>query len=175
MVEEAEYTVVRTLGNLEIRRYAPMILASVKGLSDNEAFGILFRYITGNNKSRKDIAMTTPVVSEQDSSEEIAMTAPVVTDRQTFSFVLPSGYSMETAPIPLDQRINIVEIRPRHVAVIRFRGRASSSQVQKKTEEMLTTLGENGLNPRGRPFLMRYNPPFTPGFLRRNEVGTEIE
>lgn len=175
MVEEAKYTVVRTIGDLEIRRYAGMVLASVPVLPDDDAFRILFRYITGNNRSREEIAMTTPVVSSAPRSEKIAMTAPVLTDPDSFAFVLPTSYNIVTAPLPLDRRIRLVEVKPRLVAVLRFRGRAGDSQVQKETEGLMSALREHGIREKGPPFLMRYNPPFTPGFLRRNEVGVEVD
>ena len=175
MVEEAKYRVMRKIGDVELRQYESMILASVPGLSDNEAFGILFRYIAGGNRSREDIAMTAPVVSAAARREKIAMTAPVVTDRESFAFVLPATYSIQTAPLPLDPRIHLIEVKPRLVGVIRFRGHARQALVHRKTEVLLNTLRENGIQDISQPFLMRYNPPFTPGFLRRNEIGVEAK
>ena len=175
MVEETKYAVVRMIGGVELRQYDPMILASVKGLPDGDAFGILFRYITGNNRSQREIAMTAPVVSSASGPERIAMTAPVVTDQGAFAFVLPASYTMNTAPLPQDPRVRLVEVKPRLVAVIRFRGYAWGGQVDRRTGELLATLRENGIQTKGKPFLMRYNPPFTPGFLRRNEIGVDVE
>lgn len=174
MVEEAKYAVVRTVGGIELRRYDPMVLASVPGLPDGEAFGILFRYIAGNNRSRQEIAMTAPVVSSA-GTERIAMTAPVLSGPGGFAFVLPASYTIETAPRPLDPRIRLVAMGARLVAVVRFRGHAWGAQVRRRTEALLAALREASLRTRGEPFLMRYNPPFTPGFLRRNEVGVEVE
>jgi hypothetical protein len=174
MVEEAKFAVVRRIDDIELRRYESMILASVPGLPDNEAFGMLFRYITGNNRSREDIAMTAPVVSTAARQEKIAMTAPVVTDRESFAFVLPATYTMQTAPLPADPRIHLVEVKPRLVGVIRFRGYARQALVRKRTAELLDMLQKNSVQVVSQPFLMRYNPPFTPGFLRRNEIGVEV-
>ena len=65
-IEEAPYTVVENDGEFEIRDYAPHVLAEtvVAGAFDragNEAFSRLFRYISGDNRSRHKVAMTAPV------------------------------------------------------------------------------------------------------------------
>jgi hypothetical protein len=175
MTDEIPYSVIRTLEDIEIRAYPSIILATVHGRGDSGAFGVLFRYITGSNQSQRTIPMTAPVVSAGKGGENVSMTAPVISDRDRFSFVLPASYTMDTAPVPLDPRVQLVPIPPRHVAVLRFRGWASPRQVRYRTEDLLHGLRQAGIEPLGAPFLMRYNPPFTPGFLRRNEVGAEID
>lgn len=174
MSETIRYDVVRSLDEVEIRQYPSYILATVSGLTDNEAFGILFDYISGNNRSRKRIPMTAPVMSAVEKGEKIAMATPVISGGGGFSFVLPQSYEMDTVPAPVDGRVMITLVPPRRVAVIRFKGRATNANVQQKVSRTLAVLKENGLQVRGEPFLMRYNPPFIPGFLRRNEVGAEI-
>ncbi len=175
MTDEIPYSVGQTLGDIEIREYPSVILATVQGRSDTGAFGLLFRYITGSNRSRSNIPMTAPVVSGPDPSVDIPMTAPVVSDGEHFSFVLPPTYTMETAPFPLDSRVRLNQVPPRRVAVIRFRGRSGARLVQERTEVLLEGLRRSGFHPIGSPFLMRYNPPYTPGFLRRNEIGIEVD
>jgi len=170
MVDSIEYTVETKHDRLEIRKYPRMILATVHGLSDNEAFGYLFDFISGHNRPKSKIAMTTPVIS----SEKIAMTTPVISNERSFSFVMPSEYSPATMPEPLEEVIKIEEVPERRVAVIRFRGRTGIQEVETRTSELLAELGRRQIRTTGDPFLMRYNPPFMPGFLRRNEVGVEI-
>jgi len=170
VVDSAEYEVEKAEDDIEIRRYSKMILATVYGHSDNDAFGILFDYISGNNKSRRKISMTVPVIS----SEKIAMTAPVISDRRSFSFVMPASFDMDTIPDPLDARARIEEVSERRLAVIRFRGYAGAKAFSVRTSRLLEFSETRGLATRGEPFLMRYNPPFTPGFLRKNEIGIEI-
>ena len=174
MTDEIPYSVLHTLGHVEIRAYPNMILATVQGRGDSGAFGLLFRYITGSNRSQRTIPMTAPVVSTGTGGEKVSMTAPVVSDQDRFSFVLPASYTMGTAPIPLDPRVQLVPIAARRVAVIRFRGWAGARKVRDRTEDLLHGLRQGGIEPIGPPFLMRYNPPYTPGFMRRNEVGAEI-
>ncbi len=175
MTDEVPYTVSRTLGDIEIREYPSIILATVEGRGDTGAFGLLFRYITGSNQSRSSIPMTAPVVSGPSPSVDIPMTAPVVSDGEHFSFVLPPTYTMETAPLPLDSRVRLNRVPPRRVAVIRFRGRSGARLVRERTRVLLEGLRRSGFHPIGSPFLMRYNPPYAPGFLRRNEIGIEVD
>jgi len=175
MTESTSYEVLETFDGVEIRRYPTIIMARVSGLSDDMAFRILFRYITGGNKVRQDIAMTVPVISTGTTYQRIAMTRPVLSDEESFSFVVPSLYSISTVPQPLDDRVKLVEIKPRKLAVLRFSGRMHREAVKAKETELLGAVNRRGLKARGEAFLMRYNGPGTPGFLRRNEVAIEIE
>ena len=169
MVEQAKYEVLKKIGKMEIRRYPRLVIARVDGYGDG-GFNLLFRFISGNNKSNSDIAMTAPVVSE-----EIAMTAPVLSETGSIAFVMPDGFTLETTPEPLDDRVKIVEIPERLVAALRFSGRWSNSILKKKSEELLKELAEAGIKTVGQVFSMRYNAPFTPWFMRRNEVAITIE
>ncbi|UCE45511.1 MAG: heme-binding protein [Methanobacteriota archaeon] len=174
MVERVEYSVATRSGSLEFRDYPAIALATVRGMSDNEAFGLLFDYISGDNDSSSRIAMTAPVLSGAVPSEGLPMTAPVVSSVGSLSFVMPSGRKASTLPSPRDKRISITDVSKRAVAVLRFRGRASPEQVATKEAELLDLLRQSRIRTVGSPFLMRYNPPFIPGFLRRNEVGVEV-
>ena len=171
MTETVMYEESGRRGEVEFRRYPSIILATVSGAEEDDTFMILFRYITGNNRPGRKVPMTAPVITP----EKIAMTAPVISDANAMSFVMPAAYTKEDVPEPLDTRVSIQEIPPREVAVIRFRGRASDHDVAEVRERFLRTLDEAGIPVVGTPFLMRYNPPFTPGFLRRNEVGVEVK
>ena len=173
MVESVEYTVEETFDGVEIRRYPRMILATVYGLPDDDAFSMLFSYISGQNTSQRRIAMTVPVVSAE-RGERIPMTAPVIAKGSSFSFVLPAEFTAETAPRPVDDRIRLEEIQQRRVAVLRFRGSTSEPKIRERTRELMVALGRKNLVASDEPFLMRYNPPFVPGIFRRNEIGAEL-
>ncbi len=174
MTEQVDYSVVGTLDEVEIRRYPRMILATVKGGSEDESFEILFRYISGMNRPSSKIAMTAPVISTG-LRQDLVMTAPVLSDASTFSFVMPSQFTLETVPPPMDDRIELQEVPERYLAVLRFGGRDKESLLAEKEIALLDTLAENDIPLKGRPVLMRYNSPWTPGFLRRNEIGVEVE
>jgi hypothetical protein len=182
MTEEAPYKVMRTVDGIELRSYPELLLATVSGMEDNPSFGILFDYITGNNVKRSRLDMTAPVVSSENiamtapvvSSEKIPMTAPVVSGNKFFTFVMPRGFTIDTLPAPSDKRVRI-HVQPRRdFAALVFSGRTKTEKVEGRIKELLDILAKNKIKTRGGPFLMRYNSPFTPGFLRRNEVGIEI-
>jgi effector-binding domain-containing protein len=170
MTEIAPYEEIGRVDEVEIRRYPALKTASVEGLMENEAFWILFRYITGKNQVKKQIEMTAPVIT----AEKIEMTAPVITQPRMMSFVLPARFTNEEIPEPVDKRVQIREIPSREVAIIRFRGYAREKLVGDETQQLLNTLEKNGIETIGTPFLMQYNSPMVPGILRRNEVGVEI-
>ncbi len=170
MTEEMPFTLVKKIGQLEIRRYPAVILAKVMNNRNDSGFGLLFQYISGENKTQRKIAMTAPVIT----SERIPMTAPVVTGKNYIAFVLPASYTKQTVPQPTNPAVTI-EVEPeKEMAVLRFGGRATPTRVEKFIQTLQTTLQSQEINSRGEPVLMRYNSPFTPGFLRRNEVGVEI-
>jgi hypothetical protein len=174
MTESLDYEIVKTIGPVEIRRYPIVLLATVAERQDDSAFSILFRYISGENRVGEKIAMTAPVVSQSVRGERIAMTTPVISGTSSFSFALPAKYTAATVPQPTDPRVKIEAIPSRLVAVLRFSGHTHVREVMAREEELLRVLKENGISTRGSPFLMRYNSPFAPGFLRRNEVGVEV-
>lgn len=170
MTETIPYENTETAGEVEFRRYPPIVLATVQDEGDDRGFRILFAYITGSNRTRSTIPMTAPVIT----SETIPMTAPVISGQGSMSFVMPAGRPREQVPDPLDSRVSITTVPARDLAVIRFSGHAGAEDVEAVTSRLMDELKKAGITTEGAPFLMRYNQPLTPGFLRRNEVGVEI-
>jgi len=170
MSDQLPYLVERSIDGVEIRRYRPMVLVTVNGRPDDEAFGILFRYISGHNRPRWIGKQTETAMAGQ----KIPMTAPVISDGEAFSFVMPPNFSMDSTPEPLDARSIVERMPERLVAVLRFSGLASAQAVEARRRKLMDTLDKHELRYRGEPFLMRYNPPYMPGFMRRNEVGVEL-
>jgi hypothetical protein len=146
------------------------VLATVDTADENAGFNLLFSYISCSNKARDKIPMTAPVIT----SQKIPMTAPVVSDAESISFVMPAGSTSEEIPDPLDSRVLIVTLPEREIAVIRFSGYASPADVDAATSRLQDGLKNEGIGTTGQPFLMRYDSPWTPGFLRRNEIGIAI-
>lgn len=181
-IEEPAYTVVTKAGNIEVRRYEAFIVAEimVPGPEMDEAssagFRKLFKYISGENRSSTDIAMTAPVMSER--SEKIEMTAPVTTVRSpegyVIAFVLPKQYTLSTAPAPNDTSVRLREVPARTVAVIRFSGRWTDENMLEHQNELLQWMNGQQKTPASVPIVARYDPPFMPWFLRRNEIQIEI-
>lgn len=176
--EEAEYNVLDCDGDFELRQYTPQIVAETLVEGDfkevgNEGFRRLFDYISGNNRKKQSIPMTAPV-SQETASERIPMTAPVnqekVGEKWRITFLLPSRYSMETLPEPLDPRIKLVEIPPRLMAAFRYSGTWSKERYEERENRLKERIRQRGLTIAGESIFARYNPPFMPWFLRRNEV-----
>ncbi len=146
--------------------------------ASNDGFRVIAGYIFGNNASvrgpgAEQVAMTAPVTVEP-ASERIAMTAPVTTERSgerfRMHFVMPSRYTLDTLPKPLDDRVRLREVPARRMAVLRFSGFTGEDKVADKTGELLARVRAEGLEAAGAPQLARYDPPWTLPFLRRNEL-----
>ena len=192
MTEQLPYEVVgRLTDGVELRRYPEHAVVEVTtrgslSSAGNIAFAPLFAYISGDNRSRSKVAMTAPVVQERArrSGERVAMTAPVVQEEQeheegeersfTVSFVLPSGLTAQTAPEPADERVTLRAVPPTLTAAIRYSGRWSGSAFEEHRDRLLGAVGRAGLEPVGVPRWLRYDPPFKPWFLRRNEVVVDV-
>ena len=170
MVKKVQYDILKKLGNIEIREYPKLLLASVHNEDDSTAFRILFNYISGNNKSNKGIEMTAPVVS----SGELENESLIISSDHFFTFVMPDKYNRENLPEPNDSRINIHLQEEKVFAVLRFSGRTNEQMVKQKQDDLTNLLSKNNYKMKGKPFLMRYNSQIMPGFLRTNEAGIEI-
>jgi hypothetical protein len=182
-IEEASYKILRKEKEFEIRVYAPQILATtvVDGSREeagNKAFGRLFGYISGKNKSRQKIAMTAPVAQEA-ASEKIKMTAPVGQQRVDggweIAFMMPASYTMETLPIPDNSAVRLRRVAGRVVAVVRYSGVWTEARYLHHLTLLEDWMTDQHLRPMGTPVWARYNPPFTPWFLRRNEILIPIQ
>lgn len=181
-IEETKYTLVEQERPFEIRDYASYILAEVivdapLERAGNDAFLRLFRYISGENRSRETIAMTAPV-SQQSRSAKITMTAPVSQQRVpsgfAVGFTMPSSFTINTIPVPKDPGIVLRLVPARRMAAIRYSGFWSERRYLQNKKRLDTWLEQKGLTPLGEPVWARYNPPFMPWFLRRNEILVEI-
>jgi hypothetical protein len=181
-VEQAKYDVVETHGAIEIRDYAPMIVAEVSVPGDrdkaiSDGFRLIADYIFGNNISSQEVAMTAPVI--QQPGEKVAMTAPVIQQGGeglwAVRFVMPSGYTMQTLPKPNNSEVILKEIAGKRFAVIRFSGLARSNSLEAHTRELQAFILDNKLQSVSKPTYAFFNPPWTLPFLRRNEVMIEID
>lgn len=176
--EEAPYRVLKSDGIFELREYEPQILAEVIVDGDiedagNTAFKPLYKYISGDNRSRSRISMTAPV-SQESRGEKIAMTAPVsqekIQGRWAVSFMMPASYTMETIPVPNNPAIKLRQVPARTVAAVRYSGFWSEDKYQLNRNKLEAWMRDNKFTPAGEPVWARYNGPFTPWFLRRNEI-----
>lgn len=170
-LEEPPFEVIHVTDEYEIRRYAPYIVAEVDvagdmGDSGNRAFRILADFIFGNNEPGHKMQMTAPVVSDAPRAGK---------DAFTYAFVMESRYSMNTLPAPADPRIRIVQKPAQVVAARSYSGRWTQENFLRHELSLVSALTIDGLSMRSEPLLARYNSPFRPWFLRRNEVLVELD
>lgn len=166
-LEEPDYEVLAEKAGYEIRHYPPYIVAEVAVVgrsADRNGFRALASYIFGDNESSEKMQMTAPVESRETED----------TGEMTYRFVMESKYTLETLPEPSDDRIQLREKPARIVAVRRFSGRWSDANVEKNEARLLSDLARDGVELAGTLELARYNSPFTPWFMRRNEVMVPI-
>ncbi len=183
LAEGPVYDVLATDGDVEIRSYNPLLLASITingsfEEASKEAFVSLANYIFGKNKDKKHLKMTTPVLQES-NSDILPMTSPVLQEPTdsgwTMSFVLPMEYNLATAPTPRDRRIHLFNQPARVVACLRYSGVNSQEKIKKHSVELMRWLGKHHLyDPIGTIQSAEYDGPSTIPFLRKNEVLIEV-
>jgi hypothetical protein len=181
-IEEPDYQVIRTFDHVELRHYAPYVVAEVVVNASPEdagsqAFPILAGYIFGNNKGERKLEMTAPVTQTAVPAPvpvRMDMTAPVtqsaVPGGIQVQFVLPKGVTLATAPEPTDPRVQLRLEPSRDWAVLRYSGTWSQSNYLEHLSELKAALQAAGVETQGEPVLARYNAPFIPWFMRRNEI-----
>jgi hypothetical protein len=182
-VEEPKYQVIRQLDNVEVRQYAPYVVAEVvlDATADDagrQAFPILAGYIFGKNKGEKKFAMTAPV-TQSSVAAKMEMTAPVtqaaVSGGMRVQFVLPDGVTLESAPEPLDPRVRVRLVPASQRATIRYSGTWSQANYDEHLGKLQAALSAAGVATQGPPVFARYNGPMTPWFMRRNEIWLELQ
>ena len=184
-IEIPEYRVVEQDGSFELRAYSSYLIAETEveaGFMNagNIAFGRLFRYISGANTAQAEIAMTAPV-EQSSQGEKIAMTAPVEQAKADgvyrVGFVVPRKYNRETVPKPTDPRVSIREVPARIVAVWRYSGRWTEENFREHEQDLRRAVQARGLQAVSgdSAIIARYDAPFIPWFMRRNEVLIPLE
>ena len=166
-VEEPDYEVVGNVGEVELRRYAPYVVAEVvldapAEDAGSQAFPILAGYIFGKNKGETKFAMTAPV------------TQAAVAGGMRVQFVLPKTVTLQTAPEPIDPRVRLRQVPAGTRAVIRYSGGRSQGNYSRHLGELKASLRAAGLATEGEPVLARYDAPYTPPFMRRNEIWLQL-
>ena len=181
-IEEPKYTVERRYDGFEVREYAPYLVAEVvvAGPAEeagNQGFRILAGYIFGKNKGERKIAMTAPVTQAPEPAR-IEMSAPVIQapagGGYVVQFTMPGEYALETLPEPLDPRVELKEVPGGRFAVIRYSGTWSQRNYQEHLEKLERGLEAAGLSATGSPIYSRYNAPYVPWFMRRNEIWLKL-
>ncbi len=180
---EPHYQVLTEEGAIQIRHYPSLVVAQTEVNADyKNASGLAFQrlagYIFGNNKKQQAITMTAPVIQQQ-QAEKLTMTAPVMQQKSgavwVMTFMLPQGYTLSTAPEPLDSAVLIQETPNKKVATLRYTGSLSEQGIEQKSAELTDWLSHQHYQTISPPRSAAYDPPWTLPFLRRNEVHIDIE
>ncbi|MCR9140962.1 MAG: heme-binding protein [bacterium] len=185
-IEEPEYTVIKENDGYEIREYKPVVAIETEVEADfeeagNRAFRRLFNYIDGDNQSQTKVSMTAPVTqsAQNSESEKIAMTAPVTQSQRdgkfVIRFILPSKFTIDTAPKPNNPDVQLAEVPTRRYAVYTYSGFWSKSGYDEGLAKLKAALNKGGVEYKDEPVWSRYNSPFSLWFLRRNEIWLPIE
>ena len=185
--EQPRYDVIGKYDDFEVRRYAPYLVAetAIDGAYEegrNAAFRRLFGYITGNNKTDERIEMTVPVTSTPRDRSAVGATngsaasAPEAgADVSVMQFMVPGEFTMDTVPEPRDPRVRIRMLAEQVFAVRRYSGRWTEENYRENEDLLRRQLAAAGLAANGPSIFAAYNGPFTPWFLRRNEVMIPVE
>lgn len=183
-IEEPQFEIIEKFSDIEIRKVnaywiVEILIEGEEKEAGNQAFRPLLKYISGENLGGEKISMTAPV-NQQAAGEKISMTAPVNQiktgeGKYAVSFVLPEAFNSRQPPQPRDPRLKLRQIPARTVAAIRYRGTWSTERMAEKRDTLLAALQTKPKwKLRGSPVWSRFDPPFMPWFLRRNEVQIEV-
>ena len=166
MIEQPNYELIHKEGPFELRRYQAftMIEASDRDLKSYQGFRLAFDFIQGENQNHQKISMTTPVVNNM-NNEGI----------QTTAFVMPPKMKHDEVPLPSNQMLKKVLVPERVCAVYRFSLNPKMTTIRKYETNLREWIVAQGYSVLGELQLARYNPPFIPGFLKRNELWIEVK
>lgn len=161
VAQAADYEIVARSGDVEFRRYPSqsVVEASIRdvgdfGQSGNHGFRLLAGYIRGEN----------------DTGTDLSVTAPVLQSSTHLQFILAADPPVDTLPRPTSTSIQLRPLPQRVVAALRYRGNWSEARFREHARRLLESLERDDISTLGEPRFARYNPPFVPGFARRNEV-----
>jgi DNA gyrase inhibitor GyrI len=161
---EPKYRSIKQDGHFSIREYDPIVVAETpvkSGDGMNSGFGRLFKFITGENSSKQKISMTTPVLMSAGTNA-------------TMAFVMPADATSASLPKPADGGVVIKTIDGGRFAVFRFSGNRELAGQNRAAEQLFAWAKANGYKPGPQALFAFYDPPWIPGFLRRNEAMVRI-
>ena len=161
--EEVKYTIIVKNKLYEIREYSDRLVIETKTSDQSSSFRKLFKYISGNNKDKKEIKMTTPVTQTEKNGN------------MTMQFYMPAEFDESNVPDPNNSEIKVLNIKGGYYAAIKYSGRASDGNYVKYKDILEDQLKKDEISIISKPIRATYNSPFTLPMLRRNEVMFKIE
>ncbi|WP_372735529.1 heme-binding protein [Nocardioides sp.] len=169
MTEQQIYEVLEKFPDFEVRHYPDHVVAETEvggpfEMAGNRAFPRLARFIGGHNRASRKVAMTAPVLQEEPEG-----------GRYVVGFVMPAQMGVEDLPDPSDPTVHTRVVPAHTAAALGFSGRWSRRSFEKRSAELLAVVAEAGLEATGTVRYARFDPPWTPWFLRRNEVVVTVQ
>ena len=161
--DEVKYTMVSKSKLYEIRKYSDQLVIETETSDQNSGFKKLFKYISGNNKDKKEIKMTTPVTQTEKNGN------------MTMQFYIPTEFNENNVPNPNNSEVKVLNIKGGLYAAIVYSGRASDGNYSKHKNILEDQLKKDKISIISKPIRATYNSPFTLPMLRRNEVIFKIE
>lgn len=175
---DVPYETVEQLDAGELRRYPATVLVETTAPDERTAFRRLFRYFGGANDADAEVSMTAPVATRS-AGTEVPRAGPIRTRDDeahiTMAFYLPASYDADAAPAPTDPEVRLVVEPERIVAAASFSWFATRGRVRRRYAALREVLADGDAEPTGDPALLRYDPPWTPPFLRTNEVVVAVD
>lgn len=160
-IETPDYQVLSSEGKFEIRAYPSLTVARTP-MGDGD-FMRLFRFISGGNDAGQKIAMTAPVLTQQEG------------DAAGMSFVVPREVASGRVPAPKDGSVTLAVLPAARFAVFRFSGGRNRENEDRALAALRAWVAGKSLTTSGEPVFAYYDPPWIPTFLRRNEVLLPLE
>jgi DNA gyrase inhibitor GyrI len=157
--ESAPYQVVRRDGKFELRDYPALVVAETPMRGADNSFLRLFHFIGGENAAKQKISMTTPVFMNDTGGTNATM-----------AFVMPAKSSLNDLPQPSEPGVTLKQIPAGEFAVLRFSGGRNAKNETNSVARLTAWLTQEKIAPTGQPVFAYFDPPWTPPFLRRNEV-----
>lgn len=181
-LQEPPFTLETVTDHYDIRTYGAVLVAEARveaGFEEagTRGFKLLARYVSGANQSRTSAArmsFDTPWTP----SLKIGRTAPVCQVQSPWGFmiqfVMPARFTLASLPKPDDARVLLRELPPRRLAVRRYSGCWTESLYHQHRRALVAALKKDGVHTTGGPVFARFDSPFVPWFLRRNEIWMEV-
>jgi hypothetical protein len=166
MTEQQLFDVIARHPRFELRRYPAHVTADVEIIGSFESAGTSgFRPLIGYISSG-GVAMTAPVLQQPRDEVADATSAGVY----QVSFVMPAGRDVASLPVPSDSRVVLREVPEHTAAVSRFSGRWTADSFRRHASALRADVQAAGWEPDGSMRWARFDPPWTPWFMRHNEV-----
>ncbi|AZL15479.1 SOUL family heme-binding protein [Rickettsiales endosymbiont of Stachyamoeba lipophora] len=180
-VEQPKYIVVKSLNDIEIRKYQPLIIAEVNITSERkdaliQGYDLLSDYILGNNQEKVAIEMTLPVA--QQIGDRYLNAVDIFTENPNkvwaIRFMIPQKYQFELLPKPLDERIKLFELSERDMVAIKFNGINNDENFLAQLQKLENFVQQQNIQTQGAPIFIFYDPLWTTNKIKRNEILIEL-